>query len=311
MNTLYVFIAIALVAMAIIFELIERVAKLSMRSFFIVLSGAFVGLVMGALLTFPLSKTPGNLGEWLPLVCTAFLVFGFVTFFWQQKEAVNKWFDATNKFFAIFKNSSNQLHHNSSEAIVDTSVLIDGRILDIAKSGFWQYKIIIPRFILAELQTIADSTDSDRRAKGRRGLDVIETLRKTKGIKVEIASTDVLSIKEVDAKLVAITKKQDCYLLTTDYNLNKVAKAEGLKVLNINELAQGLRPVILPGEELEINIVHLGKEKTQGVGYLPDGTMIVVEKGGQMIDKKVKVKITRTLQTAAGKMFFSKIVDDK
>ncbi len=297
--------------MAIIFELIERVAKLSMRSFFIVLSAAFVGLVMGALLTLPLSKTPGYLGEWLPLVFTVLLVFGFVTFFWRQKEAVNKWFDAINKSLSVLKNVGAQTHPQNSVAVVDTSVLIDGRISDIIRTGFWFYKIIIPRFILAELQTIADSTDSDRRAKGRRGLDIIGTLRKSKEVKVEISNLDFPEIGEVDAKLVAIAKKQNLLLLTTDFNLNKVAKAEGLKVLNINELAQGLRPVILPGEELELKLVHLGKEKSQGVGYLPDGTMIVVERGGSLIDKTVKVKITRTLQTAAGKMFFSKIVDAK
>ncbi|MDD5692965.1 MAG: PIN domain-containing protein [Patescibacteria group bacterium] len=309
MNNSIVFIAVVLVIMAIIFELIERVAKLSMRNFFILLSGAFVGLMIGALLTIPLSKTPGNYGEWLPITITVILVFGFITFFWQQREAVNQWLDTINKYLSYIKNLSGNVTHLSGEAVVDTSVLIDGRILDIAKTGFLQYKIIIPRFILQELQNIADSDDPDRRAKGRRGLDVVEKLKKPKGMKIEISNDDISEIEQVDAKLVAIAKKRNLSLLTTDFNLNKVAKADNVNVLNINELSQSIRPVILPGEEMELKVIHEGKEKNQGVGYLPDGTMIVVEQGNKYLNKTVKVKITRVLQTAAGKMFFSKKID--
>lgn len=311
MNNIFVFIAVALVAMAIVFELIERIAKLSMRNFFIVLSGAFVGLVFGALLTFPISKIPGNLGEWLPLVATLSLAFGFITFFWQQRSAVNKWLDTINKYGSLFRALTGNVVHHTGEALCDTSVLIDGRILDIAKTGFLHYKVIIPRFILAELQVIADSDEPDRRNKGRRGLDVIEKLKKVRDIKIEITGEDLIEITEVDAKLVALAKKKNWALLTTDYNLNKVAKADSVRVLNINELSQNLRPIILPGEEMELKVVHEGKEKGQGVGYLPDGTMIVVEKGDKELTRTIKVKITRVLQTAAGKMFFAKIIDDK
>ncbi len=311
MNNLFVFIAVVLVAMAIIFELIERVAKLSMRNFFILLSGAFVGLLIGALLTIPLSKTPGNYGEWLPITITVILVLGFTTFFWQQREAVNKWLDAINKYLSYIKNINGNIAHSSGEAIIDTSVLIDGRIIDIAKTGFLQYKIITPRFVLRELQNIADSDDPERRAKGRRGLDVVEKLKRNKEIKIEITNDDIVEIEQVDAKLVAIAKKRNFSLLTTDFNLNKVAKADNVKVLNINELSQSIRPIILPGEEMELKVIHEGKEKNQGVGYLPDGTMIVVEHGNKFLDKMIKVKITRVLQTAAGKMFFSKKKDDK
>ncbi len=309
MNNLIVFIAVALVVTAIILELIERVAKLSMRNFFIVLAGAFVGLLFGALLTNPLSRIHGNYGEWLPLTVTIILVIIFVTFFWQQQSAVNKWLDMINKYLSFAKGLTGTVVHHTGEAIIDTSVLIDGRILDIAKTGFLQYKIIIPRFILSELQVIADADDQDRRSKGRRGLDVIEKLKKVKGVKLEISAEDVPEINEVDLKLVAIAKRKNYSLLTTDYNLNKVAKADSVRVLNINELSQNLRPMILPGEEMEIKVVHEGKEKGQGVGYLPDGTMIVVEKGDKELAKTVKVKITRVLQTAAGKMFFAKIIN--
>jgi uncharacterized protein YacL len=304
----FVLIAISLILVAVIFELVERVTKLSLRNFFIILFGVIVSLVISALITIPISNLPGLFGEYLPIIVTGLLMIGFVVYFWRRRMAVNKWIDGVNKYLAIIKNLGGSVIHHSGEAAVDTSVLIDGRLGDIAKTGFLQFKVIVPRFVLAELQTIADSEDSDRRAKGRRGLDVLEKIRSKKELKVEIVNDDFPQINEVDAKLVALARKRGAYLLTTDFNLNKVAKAEGVKVLNINELSQSLRPVILPGEEIELKIVHEGKERGQGVGYLPDGTMIVVEKGDSNLNKSVKVKITRVLQTAAGKMFFSKIL---
>ena len=304
----FVLIAISLILVAVVFELVERVTKLSLRNFFIILFGLILSLVVSALLTSPLSKLPGLLGEYLPIIITGLLIAGFVLYFWRRRQAVNKWLDSANKYLSVFKNLGGSVMHHSGEAAVDTSVLIDGRLGDIARTGFLQFKIVVPRFILAELQSIADSEDSDRRAKGRRGLDVLEKIRQRKEAKLEIVNDDFPTINTVDSKLVALAKKRNSYLLTTDFNLNKVAKAEGVKVLNINELSQSLRPVILPGEEIELKIVHEGKEKGQGVGYLPDGTMIVVEKGDSNLNKTVRVKITRVLQTAAGKMFFSKIL---
>lgn len=308
MSGIFVLIAISLILMAVIFELVERVTKLSLRNFFIVLFAVLISLVIGALITSPLSKLPGLLGEGLPIIITGILIVSFITYFWKRRQVVNKWLDGVNKYLSVFKTLSGSVIHHSGEAVIDTSVLIDGRLSDIAKTGFLQFKVLVPRFILAELQTIADSEDSDRRAKGRKGLDVIEKLRQKKDVKIEVINDDFPNITEVDAKLVAVAKKRGDALLTTDYNLNKVAKAEGVQVLNINELSQSLRPVILPGEEIELKIVHEGKEKGQGVGYLPDGTMIVVEKGDSNINKTVNVRITRVLQTAAGKMFFSKIL---
>lgn len=305
---LFVFIAIALVVIAIIFELIERIAKLSMRNFFVVLFAAFVGLIMGALITIPLSSLPGVSGDWLPLAVTVFLVFGFIAFFWKEKRIIDKWFDSLNRLLSLIK-IPGTMGNNPVEAVVDTSVLIDGRILDIVETGFLNHRLAIPRFVLKELQNIADSTDSAKRAKGRRGLDIVERLKKKKIIKIEILSDDFRDIADVDSKLVALSKKRSSSLITTDFNLNKIAKAENIRVLNINELSQKLRPVILPGEEMKLKIIHQGKEKSQGVGYLPDGTMIVVEKGYSLINKTVGVKITRVLQTSAGKMFFSQIIE--
>jgi uncharacterized protein YacL len=191
------------------------------------------------------------------------------------------------------------------EIAVDTSVLIDGRIADIARAGFIMGTLIVPRFILSELQNIADSEEPRRRAKGRRGLDVLSELKKY--VKVETISESIPERDTVDLKLLHLAKLRGADVLTTDYNLNKVAKVEGVRVLNINELSQAIRPILLPGEEMEIKIVQAGKEKDQGVGYLPDGTMIVVEHGDRLVGDTVNVQIKRVLQTAAGKMFFATI----
>lgn len=208
----------------------------------------------------------------------------------------------------IFKNKNEKPikgtnRHN--EIVVDTSAIIDGRIADIARTGFIPGKLVVPRFVLAELQNIADSDDQMRRGRGRRGLEVLNTIRHSTNTFVEITDEDFPNIKEVDAKLVAMAKKRGTDILTTDYNLNRVARIEGVRVLNINELANAIRPVVLPGEIMNVKVVQKGKEKNQGVGYLPDGTMIVVEGGDKLIGKEVETEVTRFFQTEAGKMIFA------
>lgn len=288
--------------------LIERFSELPPRRLFFGIFYVTIGLMFGSLLSVPLSKLPQPYGSWTPIIGTILTVSITGTVFWRKHQIFDKWLTETIKSINLFK-AINIGSHHILDVVVDTSVLIDARVVDIAKTGFMPFRVIVPRFILNELQNIADSTDSDRRAKGRRGLDSVEALRKEKDIKIDIMSEDFEKIEEVDRKLVALAKKHHAGLLTTDYNLNKLSKAEGVKVLNINELAQGLRPIILPGQEVEVKVVHTGKEKSQGVGYMPDGTMIVVEKGERLLEKTVNVKITRALQTAAGKMFFGKVIN--
>lgn len=192
-------------------------------------------------------------------------------------------------------------------ALVDTSVIIDGRIVDIAKAGFAPGRLFVPRFVLAELQLIADSGDAMKRSRGRRGLELLHQMRQI-GVDLEIVEYDYDDIKEVDAKLVRLGRQLNCSVLTTDYNLNRVASIEGVRVLNINELANAVRPVILPGEHMHTKIVQPGKEKTQGVGYLADGTMIVVDGADRLLGQDVEVEITRVFQTVAGKMLFAALV---
>jgi len=190
--------------------------------------------------------------------------------------------------------------------ILDTSVIIDGRILDLCRTGFLAGVIIISRFVLQELQHIADSSDSLKRNRGRRGLDVLNKMRKDHNIHIHIYEKDYSNINEVDSKLIRLAKEINGKIITNDYNLNKVAELHGVLVLNINELANALKPVVLPGEEMSVHIIKDGKEVGQGVAYLDDGTMIVVEGGKKFIGSTIQVLVTSVLQTVAGKMIFAK-----
>lgn len=193
--------------------------------------------------------------------------------------------------------------------ILDTCALIDGRIVDIAKAGFATSNLVIPQFVIAELQFLADNGDSHKRERARFGLDIIRALQDLRRVDVHIAREQFPHIREVDDKLIALAKQYSGMLYTTDYNLNKVAQIEGVQVLNVNELAQALRPHHLPGEHMEIKITQAGQDKTQGVGYLDDGTMVVVERAGNKIGQRIEVAFSRILQTQAGKMMFAVLPD--
>jgi uncharacterized protein YacL len=195
---------------------------------------------------------------------------------------------------------------SSTTKVLDTSVLIDGRIVDIAESGFLEGRLIVPRFVLHELQLVADSADSAKRNRGRRGLDVVQLLQKQPRIRLEVSSEDFPETREVDLKLIELAKRLDAKIVTNDFNLNKLAQVQGLTVMNINELANSLKPVVLPGEVMRVFILKEGKEHNQGVAYLDDGTMVVVDNARRMISKTVDVIVTSVLQTTAGKMIFGR-----
>ncbi len=190
--------------------------------------------------------------------------------------------------------------------ILDTSVIVDGRITDILKTGFLEARIIIPRFVLKELQQIADSTDPLKRQRGRRGLEILNVIQKDEKLIVSVDEGDFPEVKEVDAKLVRLAKLLEAKILTVDFNLNRVASIQGVKVLNINELSNALKSVVFPGEQIQIRLIKEGKEFNQAIGYLDDGTMVVVEEGRKSIGQEVKVTVTSVLQTPAGRMVFTK-----
>lgn len=212
----------------------------------------------------------------------------------------------------IAKNPGKSITKPRARAMVlDSSALIDGRILDVAKTGFTPAKLVVPQFIVRELQLLADGGDSHKRERARFGLDVVSHLQTEFPEAVEISTSDFTDVRATDDKLVKLASQIGADLCTTDYNLNKVATIEGVRVLNVNELANAVRPVALPGEKQNIKIVQRGSSKDQGVGYLDDGTMVVVSGAGNMIGKRVDVEVTRMLQTEAGKMIFARRPDQK
>lgn len=213
-------------------------------------------------------------------------------------------------FAELFKGARSQ-SESTMPKLLDTSVIIDGRIGDLVKTGFIEGKIIIPQFVLDELHSIADSSDNLRRRKGRRGLDILGDLRKNPEIEVETLDRDFAEIHGVDRKLIQLAKELKAKIITTDYNLNKVARVENMPVLNINELANAVKPRFIPGEELEVEVIDKGEEIGQGVGYLDDGTMVVVENGRRFIGRKIPVIVNSSLQTEAGKMLFVRPKVDK
>jgi uncharacterized protein YacL len=190
--------------------------------------------------------------------------------------------------------------------ILDTSVIIDGRIADVCETGFLDGVLVLPQFVLNELQYIADSPDPLKRNRGRKGLDILQRIQKGVHVKVGITASDFPDVKEVDLKLIELAKQTHAKILTNDFNLNKVAQLRGVEVLNINELANSLKPVVLPGEPMKVFIIKEGKEPNQGVGYLDDGTMVVVDNAKRLIGKTVDIVVTSVLQTTAGKMFFGR-----
>jgi uncharacterized protein YacL len=194
--------------------------------------------------------------------------------------------------------------------ILDTSVIIDGRIADICGTGFLEGILVIPNFVLNELQMIADSADSIKRNRGRRGLDILNKMQKDQSIKVKISDMDFKDIHEVDSKLVQLAKVMKAKVITNDFNLNKVAEFHGVEVLNINELSNALKPIVLPGEEMKVHLIKEGKDSNQAIGYLDDGTMVVVENGRRRINEEVEVTVTSVLQTTAGRMIFTRLKED-
>lgn len=191
--------------------------------------------------------------------------------------------------------------------ILDTSAIIDGRILDIARAGFLSGLVLVPNFVLIEMQQVADSVDSLKRARGRRAFEILDAVKKTAGIKVEIWDKEAIG-KNADEKLLKLAKSLHGKIITTDFNLNRVATAHGVVVLNVNDLANAVKTVAIPGESFELKVIHVGKNPKQGVGYLADGTMIVVEDGVQLLGKTIKVEVSRTLQGPAGRMFFARLL---
>ncbi|HUD10783.1 MAG TPA: PIN domain-containing protein [Candidatus Saccharimonadia bacterium] len=305
-------LSLTIVGVLIVLLGILRLRHVSLQSFVLGIIGAILGLLLGALASVPLSKLPSPFGGILPIAVSGGLTLVLMVVVLSRRRAFLDMLpflrmDGAEKPSPVAPAPIEPVTIESlmPQILVDTSVIIDGRIADIASAGFVPGRLVVPRFVLAELQNIADSDDAMRRGRGRRGLDVLNQLREMADVEVEISEEDVSGIREVDAKLVALAQKLSCNVLTTDYNLNRVAQIQGVRVLNVNELSNAIRPVVLPGENLMVRVVQPGKERNQGVGYLADGTMIVVEDGDKLIGQEVQTEVTRVFQTVAGKMIFA------
>lgn len=259
--------------------------------------GLIIGLIVANLITIPISKVD-IIG--VPIAISANIFFGCIGI----GIALGK------KNDNLFESIKGKHGKNSKAAvrpkILDTSVIIDGRIVDICKSGFLEGELIIPSFVLEELRHIADSSDVLKRNRGRRGLDILNTIQKEIQYPVRIENVEMPDGSEVDSELLKLAKKLGGKVLTTDYNLNKVASFQGVPVMNVNELANAVKPIALPGEEIVVQVIKDGKENGQGIGYMEDGTMIVVDGGRRHIGESINVMVTSTLQTAAGRMIFAK-----
>ena len=283
--------------------------RLSVQTLLASILGLVTGLIFAALLAFPLSLLPSPLGKVLPFVgVMIFCYFGVAVFVMRQNDLFG--------MFNIFSQRGSPEHSQSAPGapnwnegrtiLLDTSVIIDGRIGDIARTGFLAGTLLIPRFVLNELQYIADSSDGLRRQRGRRGMEVLSQLQKEPAIPVRISDIDVEGVREVDDKLVVLARQLRCPILTNDYNLNRVAELQGVMILNVNELANAVKSVLLPGETLSIRVIQDGKELGQGVGYMDDGTMVVIENGREYMNRETLVTVTKVLQTAAGRMIFGR-----
>jgi uncharacterized protein YacL len=282
----------------ILFEM--RLRRVSLKQ----LIGAVIGSVLGILgaylfsLVIRESLLPGSTQKFLQLLVMLLMSYVGLVVGGSKGDLLN--LSALGGVFGAENKG------RKSQKILDTSVIIDGRIADIAETGFLDGVLVIPQFVLRELQLVADSADSLKRNRGRRGLDVLAKLQKMANLNIQIVEDDFPSVREVDLKLIELGKMYEAKIMTNDFNLNKVAQLQGVEVLNINELANSLKPIVLPGEIMRVFILKEGKEYNQGVAYLDDGTMVVVDNARKMMGKNVDVSVTSVLQTTAGKMIFGK-----
>jgi uncharacterized protein YacL len=290
----------ALGVLAIVLE--RRIERISLKRLIGVVFGVTAGLICSALVSLVLGRLgtrSSSAVDFAQIVCL--LLFGYVGSVTGAAKGELLNLSALGGVFGT------EGEARPNQTILDTSVIIDGRIADIAETGFLDDGIlVVPHFVLHELQMVADSADSMKRNRGRRGLDILQRMQKMAHMKVQVVSEDFPQLREVDMKLIELARLYKCKIMTNDFNLNKVAQVRGVEVLNINELANSLKPIVLPGELMRVFILKEGKEYNQGVAYLDDGTMVVVDNARRMISKTIDISVTSVLQTTAGKMIFGK-----
>ena len=272
--------------------------------------GVMMGLLVALLFSVLLWRIPGWPGVTFPIVLSLLLAYlGGMIMFSPSRDLFQK-FVSGHSTHSLNGDTPQSTGNQAGLMLIDTSAIIDGRIASVSQTGFLQGTLVIPRFVLNELRHVADSGDSVRRARGRRGLEILNQIRVDGKVHTEVLEIDYPRARDVDAKLVGLAKDMGASIVTTDFNLNRVAQIDGITVLNVNELAGSLRPVVIPGENMQLRIIQEGTEAGQGVGFLEDGTMVVVESGARYLDTELTVTATRILQTAAGRIIFAQPAKD-
>lgn len=311
----------ALLRFGLLFE--SQLQSISWTDLTVGIVGLIICLLVANLLALPFADFPG-VGSYIAVLLNVVLGYTFVRIFLKRREDIVNMVSTVGELKGRILPKVRRIRGGKEEKeitlssdgmdvkILDTSVAIDGRILDVASTGFLEGILVLPRFVLTELQGVADSSDPTRRTRGRRGLDAVNELQKLATLRVEILEISLkeLQVDSVDQGLVALAKQISGKIITTDYNLNKIAQIQGISVLNVNDLANALKPMLLPGESVTVDLIREGKEPHQGVGYLDDGTMIVVEEGDRYVGRRVDVVVTSMLQTSAGRMVFGRLRRD-
>src|SRR5215210_4370008 len=297
-------LALLIACVIIIFEM--RIQQASLKTLIGAGIGSMMGIVGGVLIGFLISYQEANAVHPSTKVFLTLALAFIMAYIGLMVGAAKGDYLDLSALGGIFSDKATR----RDVKILDTSVIIDGRIADVAETGFLSGTIVVPQFILRELQQVADSPDSSKRQRGRRGLDMLNRLQSNPSLDIQVVDTDFPAVKEVDLKLLELSKSLDGVVVTNDFNLNKVAQVHGLQVLNINELANSLKPVVLPGEAMRVFILKEGKEYNQGVAYLDDGTMVVVDNARRMIGKNADIAVTSVLQTTAGKMIFGRLWEE-
>ena len=294
-------------------DFLKNTRSVPLGEILFITAGGFLGLLFGVLLSVPLSKLPASPGSYLPIVVTVVLMYIGMMIFALHKKSLNELQRLAKRpkpsTMPLSAGNSSTMIATPRRYLLDTSAIIDGRIARIGETGFLEGTLLVPQFVLAELQMLADSSDELRRSKGRRGLDLLAQMQKETILPVEVVDVDVSDIVRVDDKLVIVARQYQCPIITNDFNLNRVAELQGVKVLNLNQLSDAIRPAIVQDQRLEILIRNEGNSRQQGVGYLDDGTPVIVEDARHLIGQQIQVIVTRLHQTQTGRLVFAHLND--
>ncbi len=291
-------------------EGIRYIRGISISELTAIVFGALLGLVFGVLFSVPLSNLPNPFGQILPIGIALILAYVGAIIFSSRKKEIGDLFRATRSASVILPNLPAELGGQTHRFLVDTSAIIDGRIAQVNTTGFLDGTMLVPNFVLNELQMLADSPEEMRRIRGKRGLEILNAMQKQATPPVEILNVDVVSTQQVDDKLIVLARQYQCPIITNDHNLGRVAELQGVRVLNLNQLADAIRAPVIAGQDMLVRVRDVGREREQGISFLDDGTMVVIEEARKLVGQEVAIVVTRVFQTQTGRIVFAQLHDD-